>query len=72
MPAKSTSQQGAAGMALAAKRGEISPDDLRGAAKQMYASMTTKQLEEFAGTAAKRLPRHATKAPVKKRGVVRS
>lgn len=56
MPAKSESQQRAAGMALAAKRGEISPSKLKGAAKQMYYSMTAKQLEEFASTKHKGLP----------------
>jgi hypothetical protein len=35
-------------MALAAKRGKISPSRLRGAAKQMFNSMTAKQLEDFA------------------------
>lgn len=48
MPAKSGSQRRAAGMALAAKRGEVSPGKLKGAAKDMYKSMTKKQLEDFA------------------------
>lgn len=71
MPAKSKSQQYAAGVALAAKRGETDPKELKGAAKQMYRSMTKKQLEEYASTKTKRLPRYTTRAPVRKRGVRR-
>ena len=67
MPSKSKAQQGAAGMALAAKRGEIDPKQLKGAAKQMYNSMSASQLEDFASTKTKRLPRHTTKAPIRKR-----
>lgn len=48
MPAKSEAQRKAAGTALAAKRGDMSPDDLYGAAKEMYNSMTEKELEDFA------------------------
>jgi hypothetical protein len=48
MPAKSKRQRSAAGMALAAKRGDISPKELKGAAKQMYESMSEKQLRDFA------------------------
>jgi hypothetical protein len=48
MPAKSEKQRKAAGMALAAKRGKISPRRLVGAAKQMYLDMTEAQLEDFA------------------------
>lgn len=60
-PAKSKQQQKAAGMALAAKRGEIDPSKLRGAARQMYESMTATQLKEFAETKRKGLPRKAKK-----------
>ena len=56
MPAVSKSQQQAAGAALAAKRGDISPNDLFGASKQMYDSMSASQLEDFAGTKHKGLP----------------
>jgi len=56
MPALSKSQQRAAAMALAAKRGEISPAKLYGAAKQMYNSMTAEQLEHYASTPRKGLP----------------
>jgi len=48
MPAKSERQRRAAGAALAAKRGKISPRKLVGAAKQMYLDMTEAQLEDFA------------------------
>ena len=44
MPAKSAAQQKAAGAALAAKRGEISPSELKGASKEMYSSMSERQL----------------------------
>jgi len=56
MPAKSKAQQQAAGVALAAKRGEIPVSKLRGAAKDMYNSMTATQLKEYAGTKTKKLP----------------
>ena len=52
----STSQQQAAGAALAAKRGEISPSELKGSSIQMYKSMTEKQLRDFAKTKHKGLP----------------
>lgn len=58
MPAKSKAQQMAAGAALAAKRGEISPGKLKGASRQMAKSMSEKQLEEFAETRRKGLPAH--------------
>ena len=50
MPAKSASQQKAAGAALAAKRGQTSVSKLRGASKSMYESMSEQQLDEFAST----------------------
>jgi Protein of unknwon function (DUF3008) len=58
MPAKSAAQQKAAGAALAAKRGEIKPSELKGAAKQMYESMNEDQLEDFAATRRKGKPEH--------------
>jgi len=61
MPAKSKAQQKAAGMALAAKRGKISPSKLKGSAKEMYKSMTTTQLEHYAGTPTKKLPARKNK-----------
>lgn len=47
-PAVSPEQQRAAGMALAAKRGEIPVSDLKGAARDMYNSMTEEELRELA------------------------
>lgn len=58
MPAKSKAQQMAAGAALSAKRGESSPSELKGPARQMYESMSEKQLEELAATNRKRKPEH--------------
>lgn len=56
MPVKSKAQQKAAGAALAAKRGEASKKDLKGASRQMVESMTEKQLDELASTRRKSLP----------------
>lgn len=56
MPAQSKAQQQAAGAALAAKRGEAKKSELKGAAREMYESMTEKQLEDFAETKHKGLP----------------
>lgn len=61
MPAKSKKQQMATGAALAAKRGERSKSSLKGASRQMAQSMSEKQLEEFATTKRKKLPRRAQK-----------
>jgi hypothetical protein len=61
MPAKSKAQQEAAGAALSAKRGETRKSELKGASKEMYESMSEKQLEEFAGTRRKGLPEHKSK-----------
>jgi len=57
MPAKSKKQQMAAGAALAAKRGERPISSLKGASREMVDSMSEKQLEEFARTKRKGLPR---------------
>ncbi len=57
MPARSKAQQMAAGIALAAKRGEVEVDSLKGASRSMYESMSEQQLEEFAATPRKGLPR---------------
>jgi hypothetical protein len=62
VPAKSASQQKAAGAALAAKRGETSASKLRGASKSMYESMSEQQLDEFASTKRKGKPEHVTKS----------
>lgn len=61
MPAKSKSQQKAAGAALSAKRGDTKVDDLQGASKGMYKSMSEKELEEMAETKRKGLPEHKRK-----------
>ncbi len=46
----------AAGAALSAKRGETKKGSLRGASKEMYESMTKKELEDLASTKRKGLP----------------
>lgn len=56
MPAKSKAQQKAAGVALAAKRGEQPKSRLKGASKGMAESMTEQELEDLAGTPRKNLP----------------
>lgn len=50
MPAKSKAQQKAAGAALSAKRGETKKSSLKGPAKQMYESMSEKELKEISET----------------------
>lgn len=57
MPAQSKQQQKAAGMALSAKRGETKVSDLKGAAREMYESMSEAELEEIASTKREDLPR---------------
>ena len=56
MPAVSKAQQKAAGAAFSAKRGETKVSKLKGASKQMYTSMSERQLDEFASTKRKKLP----------------
>lgn len=56
MPAKSKAQQKAAGAALAAKRGETPKSELRGASREMFESMTEKELEDLAETKRTGLP----------------
>lgn len=58
MPARSIAQQRAAGAALAAKRGEFAPDELQGAARSMFDSMTEVELEDLASTRHDGLPEH--------------
>ena len=48
MPAKSKSQQKAAGAALSAKRGDTKVSELKGASKDMYDSMSESELEDLA------------------------
>jgi hypothetical protein len=64
MPAKSKAQQKAAGAALAAKRGEAKRGDLKGASRQMYDSMSEKQLDEFASTKRKGKPDYTPDSPI--------
>jgi hypothetical protein len=61
MPAKSKAQQKAAGAALAAKRGDAKKSDLQGASREMYDSMSEKQLDELASTKRKGKPEHVSK-----------
>lgn len=61
MPAKSKSQQKAAGAALSAKRGDTKKSELKGPAKGMYESMSENKLEEMASTKRKGKPEHASK-----------
>ena len=58
MPARSIAQQRAAGAALAAKRGEVKPDELQGASRSMFDSMTEDELEGLASTKLEGLPEH--------------
>ena len=58
MPAKSKSQQKAAGAALAAKRGDMKKSELKGASRSMEKSMTEKELHEMASTSRKGKPEH--------------
>ncbi|AYG69201.1 MULTISPECIES: DUF3008 family protein [unclassified Rhizobium] len=62
MPAKSKSQQMAAGAALAAKRGERKKSELKGASKSMVDSMSEKELRDMASTKQKGKPEHAAKS----------
>jgi hypothetical protein len=56
MPAQSKAQQKAAGAALSAKRGETKVEELQGASKEMYESMSESELEDFASTDRSELP----------------
>lgn len=58
MPARSIAQQRAAGAALSAKRGQTSPDQLQGASRGMFDSMSEDELEEMASTRLDGLPEH--------------
>lgn len=62
MPAKSAAQQKAAGAALAAKRGETKVSALQGASKEMYESMSEKELDEMASTKRKGKPEHVSES----------
>lgn len=60
MPAKSKAQQKAAGAALAAKRGEVPKTKLKGASREMYKSMSEKELDDLATVKRSKLPEHAS------------
>lgn len=61
MPAKSASQQKAAGAALAAKRGDMNKSELKGASKSMEKSMSESELEKMASTKRKGKAEHVSK-----------
>ncbi len=48
----------AAGAALAAKRGESNPSTLKDSSRDMYESMSVKELREMARTKRGNLPQH--------------
>jgi hypothetical protein len=56
MPAQSKAQQRAAGAALSAKRGDTHRDDLMGASREMFDTMSEAELEELASTDRGKLP----------------
>lgn len=62
MPAKSKSQQKAAGAALSAKRGDSKVGELQGASKSMYKSMSEAELRKMAKTKRKGKPEHVASA----------
>jgi hypothetical protein len=72
MPAKSKAQQKAAGAALSAKRGETKRSELIGASRQMYDSMSEKQLDEFASTKRKGKPDYTPDSPIPAKKAKRS
>lgn len=51
----------AAGAALAAKKGERSKSELRGASRGMYSSMSKDELEKMAHVRRKKLPERSRK-----------
>lgn len=61
MPAKSKSQQKAAGAALSAKRGDTKVGELKGASKSMYKSMSESELHKMASSKRKGKAEHASK-----------
>lgn len=62
MPAKSKSQQRAAGVALAAKRGDMKKSELKGASRSMEKSMSEKELHDMASTQRKGKLEHDSKS----------
>lgn len=43
---------------MSAKRGDAEPDDLKGASRSMYESMSKKELDDMASTKRKGKPEH--------------
>ncbi|MGI6245821.1 MAG: DUF3008 family protein [Pseudochelatococcus sp.] len=62
MPARSRAQQKAAGAALSAKRDSREKRRLKGASKEMFESMTEKELRDLASTKHKGKPEHVSKS----------
>ena len=62
MPAKSKSQQKAAGAALSIKRGETPKSKAREPSKHMAESMSEMELEKMASTKRKGKPEHAARS----------
>ncbi|MBY5410657.1 DUF3008 family protein [Rhizobium leguminosarum] len=62
MPAKSKSQQMAAGAALAAKRGEKRKSELKDASKSMVDPMSETEPRDMASTKQKGKPAHASQS----------
>ena len=60
MPAKSQAQQKAAGAALAAKRSEVPKSKLKGASREMFETMTEKELNDLASVKRSKLPEHVS------------
>ena len=56
MKAQSEAQQKAAGAALSVKRGDTPKSKLQGASKEMYETMTEKELEDMASTKHDNIP----------------
>lgn len=61
MPARSKARQKAARAALSAKRGDTAKSALKGASREMEASMTETELEDLASTRRKGKPEHVEK-----------
>lgn len=56
MKAQSEAQQKAAGAALSAKRGDTPKSKLKGASKEMFETMSEKELEDMASTKHNNIP----------------
>jgi hypothetical protein len=72
VPSKSQAQQGAAGAALAAKRGETAASKLYGASAEMYKDMSAGQLRHFAKTKRQGLPPHKSLVGMNTQGTTSS